>query len=324
MAVTIDVTIDVTMDAELSPAILFALNEHPLQSQLCQRLPAVNGQHSTRRFPDGESYLRIDTAVQDRHCIVLADLAYPDDKFLSLIFLVATLRELGAASVGLVAPYLCYMRQDKRFSAGEAVTSRIFASQLSSQIDWLVTVDPHLHRYHALDEIYTIPSKVVHAAPLLSQWLLSQKAMLLVGPDAESEQWVSQVASICHHPYVVGSKQRLGDTNVMVSLPDLSNFKDYTAVIIDDVIASGQTAVKCIDALHKQGVKHIFCASVHGIFVDGVDKVLLEKGVSQLITTNSIPHASNMLDLSDILVEPINQSLALLASDVNCNTIRGS
>lgn len=307
---------DVTIDAELSPAILFALNEHPLQSQLCQRLPAVNGQHSTRRFPDGESYLRIDTAVQDRHCIVLADLAYPDDKFLSLIFLVATLRELGAASVGLVAPYLCYMRQDKRFSAGEAVTSRIFASQLSSQIDWLVTVDPHLHRYHSLDEIYTIPSQVVHAAPLLSDWLLSQETMLLVGPDAESEQWVSQVASTCNHPYVVGSKERLGDRHVIVTLPDLTEFKGYTAVIIDDVIASGQTVLKCVDALQQQGIKQVFCASVHGIFVDGVDELLMDRGVSKLITTNSIPHSSNMLDLSGILVRPIKQSLALL---INAN-----
>jgi len=246
---------------------------------------------------------------------VLADLSDPDDKFLSLIFLFATLRELGAASVGLVAPYLCYMRQDKRFSAGEAVTSRIFANQLSQQIDWLVTVDPHLHRYHSLDEIYSIPNQVVHAEPLLIQWLLSQKTMLLVGPDAESQQWVSQVAATCNHPYVVGTKQRLGDRNVIVSLPDLTDFKQYTAVIIDDVIASGQTVLKCIDALHQQGIKQIFCVSIHGIFVDGVDKQLVERGAIKLITTNSIPHSSNELDLSDILVAPINHCMALLAPE---------
>ncbi|MDX2322029.1 MAG: ribose-phosphate diphosphokinase [Moritella sp.] len=295
--------------------ILFSLAEHPLQAPLCQRLPAMNGQYSYRRFPDGESYLRIDTGVQDRDCIVLADLSHPDDKYLQLLFLVATLHELGAASVGLVAPYLCYMRQDKRFTTGEAVTSRIFASQLSQQIDWLVTVDPHLHRYHSLDEIYSIPNQVVHAEPLLIHWLLSQKTMLLVGPDAESQQWVSQVAKTCNHPYVVGSKQRLGDRNVIVSLPDLSDFKEYTAVIIDDVIASGQTVLKCIDALHLQGIKQIFCASIHGIFVDGVDELLIERGVTKLITSNSIPHSSNLLDLSDILVAPINHSIASVADD---------
>lgn len=289
--------------------ILFSLTTHPLHSRLCERVPASYGKFSYRHFPDGESYLRIETEVRAQHCIILADLSRPDEKYLPLLFMVETLRELGAASVGLVTPYLCYMRQDQRFAKGEAVTSRIFARQLSNLVDWLVTVDPHLHRYHSLNEIYTIPNQVVHGAPLLANWLTAQQQCLLVGPDAESLQWVSKVAEHSGHPYVVGEKRRRGDRDVEVALPDLTDFRGRKAVIIDDVIASGQTIFKCVDALHKQGIEQIACAAVHGIFADNADQRLIDYGITELVTANTIPHSSNALDLTDCLLAPIAECL---------------
>ena len=291
------------------PNLIFALEPHPLAAFLAQQLGIEEGKTSQRLFPDGESYLRIDTPVENRHCIVLADLSHPNNKYLPLLFLVQTLREFGAASVGLVAPYLSYMRQDRRFVEGEAITSRIFAQQLSAQIDWLVTVDPHLHRYHNLDEIYSIPSRVVAGAPLLADWLKGQAHLLLIGPDAESEQWVSQIAAHSGHPFVIGSKQRFGDRDVQVSLPDLSAYQQHTAVIIDDVIASGQTILKCISALQVQGIGRIKCAGVHGIFADGADAQLLAAGLDELATTNTIVHSSNAIDISPLLQVPVRECM---------------
>ena len=80
-------------------------------------------------------------------------------------------------------------------------------------------------------------------------------------------------------------------------------------MIIDDVISSGQTLLKCIDALYEQGIEQVACAAIHGIFADDADTKLLDKGITQLITTNSIPHYSNLLDLSDILLAPIQECL---------------
>jgi len=79
-----------------SQAIIFALEPHNLLNTLCQKLGAIAGQTDTRHFPDGESYLRIETPVAGRDCIILSDLSNPDCKFLPLVFLAATLRELGA------------------------------------------------------------------------------------------------------------------------------------------------------------------------------------------------------------------------------------
>lgn len=106
--------------------------------------------------------------VQGCHIALVAQLPDPDRSIPSLLFLAHALRDLGAARVGLVAPYLPYMRQHARFKPGEAITSVAFAKIISAAFDWLVTVDPHLHRRASLDEIYTIPSEVVPSAPAIA------------------------------------------------------------------------------------------------------------------------------------------------------------
>ena len=289
--------------------VLFCLESHPLREKLCDQLGLEQGRLEFRRFPDGETYLRVDTPVSGARCIVLADLSNPDARYLAHLFLFETLRELGARSVGLVAPYLCYMRQDRRFRDGEAVTSGVFARSLSRHIDWLITVDPHLHRYHSLGEIYSVPTQVVQGAPALAGWLRGQNDLLLVGPDAESEQWVASIAEASGHPYVIGAKQRLGDRRVEVALPDISRYQGRTAIIIDDVISSGRTVGECVKALRSQGIEAILCAAVHGIFAEASDQYLLAAGLQSLVTTNTIPHSTNGIDVSELLAPPIRHFL---------------
>src|SRR5690606_16367818 len=99
----------------MASPLLFDLNAHPLAQPLAAALGAEPAALEQRQFPDGETYLRVPGEVAGRDCVILADLARPNAGFLPLVFLASTLREFGAAQVGLVAPYLCYMRQDIRF-----------------------------------------------------------------------------------------------------------------------------------------------------------------------------------------------------------------
>src|SRR3546814_4803631 len=93
----------------------------------------------TRRFPDGESYVRLLTDVTDKCVDLVCTLARPDEGFLSLVFAADAARDLGVREVTLVAPYLSYMRQDRRFQLGEAVSSKSFARLVSATFDRLVT-----------------------------------------------------------------------------------------------------------------------------------------------------------------------------------------
>ncbi|KUJ81697.1 hypothetical protein AVO43_13795 [Microbulbifer sp. ZGT114] len=283
----------------------------PLFGPLCAALDAEAGTLQRRRFPDGESYLRVCSPVSGKQCIVLADLSNPDPNLPALLFLADTLRELGAETVGLVAPYLCYMRQDRRFHPGEAVTAPSFARLISRYFDWLVCVDPHLHRIHRLEEVYTIPAVAVSAAPVLAGWVAAQDGpCLLVGPDAESRQWVNSVAKQTGSPVIVGEKHRLGDRAVEIAFPELSAFQGYPAVLLDDVISSGHTILEAVTRLRQAGVSQVDCLAVHGLYAEGAFAKLEQAGVRHLLASNSIPGRGNTLDLSPVLIPAISGLLS--------------
>ena len=266
--------------------------------------PAANprverGTFVLRPFPDGESYVRVETPVGGREVVLVCTLDRPDDKLLPLLFLAATARDLGATSVGLVAPYLAYMRQDRRFNEGEGVTSAYFASLLSRAFDWLVTVDPHLHRRGSLTEIYSIPTEVVHAAPRVAEWIRgSVRRPLLIGPDAESAQWVAAVADLAGAPSVVLEKVRRGDRDVSVAVPDVERWREHTPVLVDDIISTARTMIETVRHLGSAGLAAPVCVGVHAVFAAGAYDELRGAGAKTVVTCNSIPHVSNAIDLS--------------------------
>ena len=291
----------------MTPPLLIPLpgNDH-LVDGLATALGADIGGVTIRRFPDGETYLRYEAPVSGRSLMLVCTLDRPDDKFLPLAFAAAAARDLGVTRVGLVCPYLAYMRQDRRFQPGEAVTSSYFAKLLSSQIDWLVTVDPHLHRRGSLAEIYSIPSQVMHAAPLISDWIHKEVKMpLLIGPDSESEQWVAAVARDAGAPHVVLQKVRHGDRDVEVSIPEVARWRDHTPVLVDDIVSTARTMIETIGHLKRERMRPPVCVAVHGIFAGNAFGDLMAAGAGKMITTSTVPHVTNAIDITALLVQGI-------------------
>lgn len=280
----------------------------PLAQSLCDVLSADMQFVETRRFPDGETYLRLPELLHGRDIILVAPLDRPDEKTLPIIFAAMTARELGANSVGLVAPYLPYMRQDKRFKPGEAITSTHFAGIVSQSIDWLVTIDPHLHRRNSLSEIYSVPTAVVHAAPVIADWIANNvKKPLLVGPDSESEQWVRAVADGIGADWMVLEKKRYGDENVVVSVPNVEQWYDHTPVIVDDIVSSAKTMIATVKHLRATNMSAPTCIGVHAIFAGSSYQALLDAGAGKVVSCNTVRHQSNQIDVSAILAQAINK-----------------
>tara|TARA_R100001377_G_scaffold80172_1_gene58873 strand:- start:2180 stop:3043 length:864 start_codon:yes stop_codon:yes gene_type:complete len=262
-----------------------------------------------RHFPDGESYVRVLGDVAGAQIIILCQLHQPDAKILPLLLLVGTLRDLGVESIGLVAPYLAYMRQDKRFNEGEGISAHYFARLLSQQFDWLLTVDPHLHRIHALSEVYSIPALALSAVQPIAQWLRGQvDKPIIIGPDGESEQWAAKVAQAANCPFEVLTKERFGDRDVRVSLPHVEDFLDHTPVLVDDIISTGQTMMQAAAHLRDSGMRAPVCIGVHGIFAAGALTQMQAAGL-RVVTTNSIAEASNQIDLAPLILEGLQQLL---------------
>lgn len=288
--------------------ILFSLpgNEH-IAASISEKFPLQNGEVIIRQFPDGETYVRILSDVTGRDVVVICTLHRPDDKLLPLYFLCKGLKELGAKSVKLVSPYLAYMRQDKRFNPGEVVTSDYFAKLISLFADSLITIDPHLHRRHSMAEIYSIPCKVLHASKIISKWIKENIVNpVLIGPDSESEQWVSEIAKNADTPFMILEKTRLGDSDVRVTVPHVDKYKNHIPVLVDDIISTARTMIETVGHLRKTAMQAPVCIGVHAVFAGNAYHELKNSGVRQIITCNTIEHPSNGINISAMLAEELN------------------
>jgi ribose-phosphate pyrophosphokinase len=171
-----------------------------------------------------------------------------------LQFAAGAARAKGAVRVGLVAPYLAYMRQDAQFHDGEAVSALHYGRFLSSVFDWVATVDPHLHRMKSLSDAYSIPAECVSSMPAVSDWIAANVANpVLVGPDRESTQWAEKVAQRLGVPWTILEKTRSGDRDVSVSLPDPALLRGRSPVIVDDIVSSGRTLAEAANGLRSLG-----------------------------------------------------------------------
>ena len=277
---------------------------------IAQACGSEAGRIETRRFPDGESYVRLHGEPADRIVDVICTLAHPDPQFLLLAFAADAARELGAQEVNLIAPYLAYMRQDRRFNPGESVSSVSFARLVSSTFDRLLTVDPHLHRHTALSALYAIPTATLHAAPLLADWIAANvDAPLIIGPDEESAQWAGAIAARIDAPHAVLHKTRHGDRSVGIELPDLSSWRGCTPVLVDDIASSGRTLAVAARKLVDQGLRTPECAVVHALFA-GDAWAELTPLFARITSTDAVPHPSNRVALAPLFADALARDLS--------------
>lgn len=295
----------------MSAVVISMPGNEALADQLTVALELERIAATVRHFPDGESHVRVDGAVQGRHALIVCTLDRPDAKLVPLFLLAHVLREGGAASVGLVAPYLPYMRQDRRFHSGETVSAVHMSGWIASHFDWLVTVDPHLHRITDLAEVYSIPTRLIHAAPDITAWIRANvRQPLLVGPDEESMQWVREVARGADAPFVVLTKERRGDRDVVVSVPEVERWLSHTPVLVDDIVSTARTMIETVVHLRRAGLAAPVCVAVHAIFAQSAFEDLRAAGADIIVSCDTIVHPSNRIALAAAISADVRKMLA--------------
>ncbi len=252
-------------------------------------------------FPDGESRLLLPENMPSRVAFCRS-LDHPNGKLLELILAAASAREQGVEHCTLVAPYLCYMRQDKAFMPGEVVSQRIIGKLIADYFTEVLTVDAHLHRIAHLSE--AIPAGVamnLKATQPMAHFLATQlDNPLLFGPDQESEQWVAAIAAHEKLDYVVASKQRFGDKDVVVKLPS-AQYQGRDIVLLDDVASTGRTLEVAARELESHAPASISVLVTHALFVGDAQQRLAAAGVVNIWSCDSISHQSNVVHLDEIL-----------------------
>jgi ribose-phosphate pyrophosphokinase len=257
------------------------------------------------RFPDGETKLTLPSSLPG-HVIFCRSLDHPNEKLLELLLAAKTARELGAKVLTLVTPYLCYMRQDRAFHPGEAVSQGIVGHFLADLFDNIITVDPHLHRIRYLQQAVPATHAVsLSATSLMAEFLPERlKDPVLLGPDSEAEQWVAAVAKPNQWQYGVCKKIRRGDREVEISLPEI-DLQGRTVVLIDDVASSGQTLAVAAGKCLSGGARQVDVLVTHALFAHDAKQRLLQAGVGEIWSTDSVSHESNIIPLHGLLKDAV-------------------
>ncbi|MCP4233108.1 MAG: ribose-phosphate diphosphokinase [Aestuariibacter sp.] len=257
------------------------------------------------RFPDAENRLTL-PAELPKHVIFCRSLDHPNEKLLELLLAAKTARSLGAETLSLVAPYLCYMRQDMAFNPGEAVSQGIVGQYLAELFDNVITVDPHLHRIDHLEQAVPATRAVsLTATAMMADFLRDYvEDPILIGPDSESAQWVSAVARPNGWQYAICEKIRRGDKDVQIAMPDIDMLK-RTVVIVDDVASSGQTLRTAITECFSRNAMQVSLLVTHALFGQSAKQALLAAGAKHIWSTDSVSHDSNAISLCDLLKEAV-------------------
>ena len=279
-------------------------NSTELAKKIARKKKASYSELKVKKFPDGELYLRFMKPVKGKK-IVIVQTYYPDPDEALLIshFAIKTAKELGAKKVTLVAPYLGFMRQDKRFHRGECQSNKIMASLLDVA-DKVVTLDPHLHRIESMDEIFKTKTKKLSANKLIEKYIKKNfKDPWIVGPDSESYQWARTIAEHIDAHATILRKKRYSSTKVRILVKD-KGFKGRDVVIVDDIISTGHTMIEPIKQLKKMGARSVTCICIHGLFVMEALKKLRKLG-AKVVSTNTIENPVDKIDVASTISDVI-------------------
>lgn len=273
----------------------------PQARRLADALGRPYAQVESHRFPDGESKVTVPTGC-GADVVLVRSLDHPDAKLVELMLAAGALREQGVTQLTLVAPYLCYMRQDIAFKPGEAVSQRLVGRFLAGLFDAVVTVDPHMHRISKLSEaIPGIRAVSLSAADAIGAFVAQRvDGALLLGPDSESEQWVSRAALAGGLDHGVCAKVRRGDRDVSVALPDVA-MTGRRVVLVDDIASTGRTLAEATTACLAHGAASVDVAVTHALFAGDALQVLSRAGVREVWSTDAVAHPSNALELAGLL-----------------------
>ncbi|MGA1974216.1 MAG: ribose-phosphate diphosphokinase [Conexivisphaerales archaeon] len=283
----------------------------PLGLKIAENLPCEVIDYETRRFPDGERYIRFTRDVPRDTALVTQSLYKdPDDLLIEYTFLAKTLLSLGAKNIVGVFPYMAYLRQDNRFKPGEAISANIISQIIeSAPTSAVVTMDSHLHRIHDLSGLFQVPAVNLSAIPSLAECLKSECNLqnpVVVAPDEEAKQWANLAAPVLEAESVIMQKVRRGDTSVDI---DLGHVKPHgrDIVLVDDIISTGGTIAQAAQQLKSKGANHVHALVTHGLFVEGAFDRVSKAGVEHLITSDTVPNQFSKVTVAPVFAKALNE-----------------
>ena len=271
----------------------------------------------TRKFPDGERYLKINGQI-DEEVTVIQSTGFPqDENLMELLFLISTLKDLGAKKVKVVVPYMGYARQEKRFNPGECVSAKIICDLIQSAgADEFITFNIH---EECVLNFFDIPARNISAMPAIAEFLngyLDEKP-LIIAPDKGAYGFAREISEILNCDCTYLTKVRLGPDKVETKIVDVrcdsesentvnvDNVEGMHAIIIDDIIATGGTIVNAVNILKQYGASKIDVCCVHPILTNNGVSRIYSAGADKIIGTNTLSSDTSRVSIAKSIADAL-------------------
>jgi len=276
-----------------------------LAKRIARKLKAPYIKTEKKVFPDGESKITINQ-IPKKSTVIVVQSTYPpvDTNLLELLSIVSKVQKFSS-KIFAVIPYMGYARQDREFLDGEIITIGVVGKLLkASGVKKVLTVD--IHSKLALKEL-KIPSENVSAMEGLVKYFQKMKMrdVLVVSPDLGGEERAKAFASLLKTDFIALKKHRDRRTGKVNILSEKAGVKNRDLILVDDMISTGGSIVKATKFLKKQKCRRVFVACTHGLLVNEAVKKIKNAGVSQIISTNTIPGESAKVDVSKVISDAL-------------------
>jgi ribose-phosphate pyrophosphokinase len=214
-------------------------------------------------------------------------------------------RRDNASKITVIIPYMAYARQDKVFLEGEIISISVLAELIQNcGTTEVITVD--IHNELSLS-YFSITIKNISAIPILAEHLKNNKTIdmeksIIVSPDEGGKKRAEKIAELLKLQILCLKKKRdrkTGLVSVKENLGLVVEGKD--AILIDDMISTGGSIVKACEVLKKNKIRNIIVLCTHAILLDNALEKIINAGVQEIISTNSIPNICSIVDLAPIL-----------------------
>ena len=286
-----------TKDARLR---LFALQATAgLGKAIAQALGQPLAAHEERDFEDGEHKVRPLVAVRDADVFVVQSLhggpsESANDKLCRLLFFIGALKDAGAARVTAIVPYLCYARKDRRTKPNDPVTTRYVASLFEAVgNDVMVTLE--VHNPTAFENAFRCRTVTLTAAPLFVDYAreLRDENLCVVSPDPggvkRAELFREALETAIGRPIGKGFADKHRSAGVVTGDLFVGDVTGATALIIDDLISTGNTLLRAAHAARNAGAKRIIALATHGLFMPGAAAVVADPVIERFAVTDAVP-----------------------------------
>ena len=265
-----------------------------------------------RIFPDGESYIKLAKPVAGEKVVIVQTTApNPDTRLMQLLLMARTAKDFGAKGIVVVVPYLAYARQDKRFTELEALSLDVIFSLLEcSGVTDLVTVNIHNEAStRSVEAKHGVKFHNVSAVPLLAEYLKKQgfdKAYSL-SPDKGAIYIAEAASKVLSGGYNFFEKTRDRKTGeITMAVKDL-NISGRRAVVFDDMISSGGTMAKAVEALVAQGAERVAAACTHVLYMPGAEEKIRNAGADPIIATNTIETPFSRVSVAGLIADKLKE-----------------